>query len=163
MGALGSDRRRLSRPGVLGLRDLREPLSAQRKLQLAVEIYIAYCRVRWWLTRHEVREVVGRLRAKGPADTAVARCGEDDLRDVHLAGLRLGRAVILSLRLLPTDSRCLMRSLVLIGLLARRGITSSLIIAVKAEPEFAAHAWVEHGGKPLLPPGDTSLGRLTEL
>jgi hypothetical protein len=163
MSAVGRERRRLPRTEVLKVSELYEPLSARRKLQLAAEVYIAYCRVRWWLRRHEVREVVRRLRSGGAAGADVARCGEDDFRQVHLGGLRLGRAVMRSLRLLPTDSRCLMRSLVLTGLLARRGINSSLIIAVQSEPEFAAHAWVEHAGKPLLPPGDTSLGRLTEF
>lgn len=71
--------------------------------------------------------------------------------------------MVRTLTVLPADSRCLMRSLVLTGLLARRGISSSLIIGVRLEPEFAAHAWVEYGGEPLLPPGDPSLGRLTEL
>lgn len=156
-------RRRRSRTAVLGVPELCEPLSAGRKLQLAAEIYIAYCQVRWWLRRHEVRDVVHRLRAWGPAGSGVASCGGDDFHQVHAGGLRLGRAVIRSLHLLPTDSRCLMRSLVLTGVLARREISSSLIVGVRSEPEFAAHAWVEYAGEPLLPPGDTSLDRLTEL
>jgi hypothetical protein len=148
---------------VVGVSELSEPLDARRKLQLAAEVYVAYCHVRWWLRRHEIGEVLRRLRGWGPADASVANYHEDGVRQVHLSGLRLGRAVIRSLHLLPTDSRCLVRSLVLSGLLARRGIGSSLIIGVKPEPEFAAHAWVEYAGEPLLPPGDPSLGRLTEI
>ncbi len=160
---MGLDRRRWVRQDALGVRELAKPLDARGKLQLAAEVYIAYCHVRWWLRRHEIGEVLRRLRGWGPADASVASCHEDGVRQVHLSGLRLGRAVIRSLRLLPTDSRCLVRSLVLTGLLARRGIESSLIIGVKPEPEFAAHAWVEYAGEPLLPPGDSSLGRLTEI
>ena len=163
MGVISLDRRGRRRTWGLGVRELSEALGARRKLQLAVEVYVAYGHVRWWLWRHEVREVVRRLRAWGPADAGLECLGEDDVRQAYPGGLRLGRAVMRSLRLLPTDSRCLMRSLVLTGLLARRGIGSSLIIGVQSEPEFAAHAWVELGGQPLLPPGDTSLGRLTEL
>jgi hypothetical protein len=148
---------------VLGVSELSEPLGARRKLQLAGEVYVAYCHVRWWLRRHEIAEVLRRLRGWGPADAGVASGFEDDVRHGYLSGLRLGRAVIGSLRLLPTDSRCLTRSLVLTGLLARRGIASSLIIGVRPDPEFVAHAWVEYAGEPLLPPGETSLGRLTEM
>ena len=67
------------------------------------------------------------------------------------------------LRLLPTDSRCLVRSLVLTRLLARRDIPSTLIIGVTAAPEFKAHAWVEHAGRPLLPSYGPMFARLVEL
>ena len=160
MGAVDLKRRRHPSPGIA---ELAEPLGARRKLRVAVEVYVAYGHVRWWLRRHEVREVVRRLRGWGPVDAAAASRDQDGSRPLYVSGVRLGRAVIRSLRLLPTDSRCLMRSLVLTGLLARRGVSSSLIIGVRSDPEFAAHAWVELAGQPLLPPGDTSLGRLTEL
>lgn len=163
MGTMGLDRRRWPRGVVPRVSELSEPLGARGKLQLAAEIYIAYCHVRWWLRRHEIAEVLRKLRAWGPPDAGVASSDGGDARRVHLSGLRLGRAVIRSLHLLPTDSRCLMRSLVLTGLLARRGIASSLIIGVNPEPHFAAHAWVEYAGQPLLPAGDSSLGRLTEM
>ncbi len=148
---------------VLTIPELSEPLGARRKLLLAGEVYVAYCHVRWWLRRHEIGEVLRRLRGWGPADAGVASGPEEEVRHVYLSGLRLGRAVMGSLRLLPTDSRCLTRSLVLTGLLARRGVESSLIIGVRPDPEFVAHAWVEYAGEPLLPPGETSLGRLTEM
>ncbi len=163
MGAVGLDRPGRPRLGIVGVPELSEPLDVRRKLQLAAEVYVAYCYVRWWLRSHEVREVVRRLRGWEPAGAGVASGGEDYFREAYVGGVRLGRAVIRSLQLLPTDSRCLMRSLVLTGLLARRGIRSSLIIGVRSEPEFAAHAWVEYAGEPLLPPGETSLGRLTAI
>jgi hypothetical protein len=49
-----------------------------------------------------------------------------------------------------------MHSLVLVRLLARRGITDAgLIIAVQPGPAVLdAHAWVELGELALLPPGD---------
>ena len=74
---------------------------------------------------------------------------------------RLGRAVRRTLALLPTDSRCLIRSLVLTRLLARRSIPNTLVIGVRKTSEFEAHAWVEHAGQPILPAGDYT--RLTEL
>jgi hypothetical protein len=54
-----------------------------------------------------------------------------------------------------------MQSLVLVGLLSRRGIGSVLVVAVRSDPDFRAHAWVEHNRRPLLPTG--GYGRLVEL
>jgi hypothetical protein len=56
-----------------------------------------------------------------------------------------------------------MRSLVLTGLLARRGIESKLIVAVRPGSDFAAHAWVELDGRPLLEPALPPFERLAEL
>jgi hypothetical protein len=64
---------------------------------------------------------------------------------------------------IPGDSRCLMRSLVVLAMLARRGIDARLILAARPSPEFAAHAWVERGGEPLLPTRGFGDARLTEL
>jgi hypothetical protein len=75
----------------------------------------------------------------------------------------LGRAVSRTLTFLPTDGRCLVSSLVLSRLLERRRIDASLVVAVRQEPGFGAHAWVEHRGRPLLQPGDLSYQRLVEL
>jgi len=68
-----------------------------------------------------------------------------------------------TLALLPGDTRCLARSLVLTRLLARRGIPAKLVIGARTTPEFLAHAWVECAGHPVLAPGDESFGRLVEL
>ena len=76
---------------------------------------------------------------------------------------RLGRAVIRTLDPLPGDTRCLVRSLVLTRLLARRGIASTLVIGARTTPGFLAHAWVEHRGVAVLDPGGGQFARLTEL
>lgn len=129
-------------------------LSPAAKLRLAAEILAAYARVRATLVRRDVGATVGALRhvAPGPPDAP------PDGYEVD----RLARAVVRVLRLLPTDSRCLMRSLVLTRLLARRGAPAQLVIGVTAAPGFAAHAWVEHGGRAVLPPG-SGFSRLVEL
>lgn len=142
--------------------ELAAPLRPGRKLRLTAEVLVAYGSVRWWLWRHEVSDVVRKLRDCAPPESGPPGRGEDPAT-TYLAGLRLARAVSRTLRLLPTDSRCLMRSLVLTGLLARRGVSSTLIIGVRPGPEFAAHAWVEHDGEPLLPPGEDGYRRLAEL
>lgn len=46
---------------------------------------------------------------------------------------------------LPASPRCLMDSLLLKGWMARRGISTSLVIGIRPLP-FAAHCWVEHDG-----------------
>ena len=132
-----------------------QPLPATAKLTLAVEIVITYVRARWLLRRRGLPGALAVLRR-------VPVVGEEgDVAATRLAGVRLGRAVTRTLRLVPADSRCLMRSLVLTGLLARRGIESSLVIGVRPEGEFGAHAWVEHDGRPLLPSGATPGGEAT--
>ncbi len=145
------------------LRELGSPLSAWGKLRLSGEVLVTYCQVRWWMRGQRIEDVVAKLREghrRGPSPAP------DDLSDdpvaQRLGALRLGRAVSRTVRLLPTDSRCLVRSLVLTRLLGRRGVPSSLVIGVMSEPQFAAHAWVEHAGAPVLPPG-TGYERLVEV
>jgi hypothetical protein len=75
----------------------------------------------------------------------------------------LGWVVARVLAHVPGDTRCLVRSLVLTRLLASRGIEAKLVIGARTEPEFLAHAWVEHDGTPVLDPGNGSYGRLVEL
>ena len=76
---------------------------------------------------------------------------------------RLARVTTRVLARLPTDTRCLMQSLTLSALLARRGWPSSVVIGVTAGETFGAHAWVELEGRPLLPPGGSGFERLVEL
>ncbi len=129
------------------------------KARLALEIVLAYVRVRWTLWRRDLPQTLRALRAVGGRDRAVP------LADGPRDGVRLGAAVVRTLESLPTDSRCLMRSLVLVRLLARRGSAGSLVIAVRpdAELELAAHAWVELDGRPLLTPAGADHGRLVTL
>src|SRR3954452_9184830 len=87
-------------------------LVVPRKVSLAVEILLTYVRVRLLLWRHKrLPVVVEALRHP--------RIHRSRPRAVHptLAAVRLGRAVTRTLPLLPTDSRCLMRSLVLTSVL----------------------------------------------
>jgi hypothetical protein len=129
--------------------------STREKASLLAEITTTYVRVRWLLTRLGLRETVARLRpgtgVEGPPVT----------REQQIVAVRLGFLVAKVLDPLPFDSRCLMRSLVLTAMLARRGIPSSLVIGVQPEPEFAAHAWVEADGAAVLPPG--RYGRVVEV
>jgi hypothetical protein len=135
----------------------RADLSAPEKLALGTEILVAYARVRWWLWRADFRRAVAALRGhrEGASRANVA--------EPEIAGRRLAHAVVRTLRVLPTDSRCLMRSLVLTTLLARRDIDSQLVLGVRPGVTFMAHAWVECGRVPLLDPAQAKFERLLEL
>jgi hypothetical protein len=76
--------------------------------------------------------------------------------------VRLGYIVQALLRRAPADGPCLVRSLVLTKLLARRQIPARLVIGVRSKPSFSAHAWVEHLGEPVLAT-DGEYRRLVEL
>lgn len=133
-------------------------LSTVQKIGLAGEIMVTYPRVRWLLWRRDLPSAVRALRAD-PTDVS---CTATPSTRSYWNGRRLGRAVSRTLRLLPADSRCLSQSLVLLALLARRGIRSRLVIGARQGPEFGAHAWVELGGAPLLNPG-AEYERLVEI
>ena len=134
-------------------------LSLIDKARLAIEIVAAYARVMWLLRRDRLPGAIARLRASPHSRRAVPAAG-DSLAD----GQRLGRAVVRTLAPLPRGSRCLTRSLVLLSLLARRGMAADLVIAVQptADPSLDAHAWVEVDGSPLLAPA-LDYGRLVTL
>lgn len=132
-----------------------EPLSPGAKIALATEILTEYAPA-WRILRHpNVVEMVRAARDVEPSRSRAPAATEHDV------ARRLGRAVSKTLGVLPTDSRCLIRSLVLTRMLARRSITNTLVIGVRKTPEFSAHAWVEHDGRPILPAGEYT--RLTEL
>ena len=128
-------------------RELAARISRRAKAGLVGEILLTYPRVRWLLWRRDLPAVVAALRGQGELIT-----------DPHLqaTGARLGKAVARTLALVPFDSRCLIRSLVLTRMLSRRGIASTLVIGVDVDvdPSFHAHAWVESDGRPLLPAFD---------
>lgn len=136
-----------------------ERLSQFERLRLAVEIIAAYAQARRALRRDPIAEVVARLRSRSRFASS-SRCANAGMLD---EARRLGRAVSRLLVLLPGDTRCLVRSLVLTRLLDRRGIPAKLVIGARSAPDFLAHAWVEHAGDPVLDPGDGSFGRLVEL
>jgi hypothetical protein len=136
-------------------------LSPLERVAMACEILAEYVRVRWLLRRSDFQTAVARLRATPRAP------GQETLvpgsRLAEHIGARLGRLVWKTLRVLPTDSRCLMQALVLTAVLARRGLDGDLIIGVRTEPEFEAHAWIEHRGLALLPHEEYSETRLVEV
>jgi hypothetical protein len=126
------------------------------KVTLAAEILASYATARWMMARHEVRDVVLAMRSR-PGQVG------SEAQDSELTAARLGYAVARTLRKLPTDSRCLVQALVLSRLLSERGIPSTLVIGARSQPEFAAHAWVEHDGRPVLSPAGFDESRLVEL
>jgi hypothetical protein len=129
------------------------------KFQLAADVVVAYLRVRRRIRALPLPRLLALLRG----DVRDRRIPASENADEHVRALRVARAVLRVLPHLPGDTRCLTQSLVLTSLLARRGIGSTLVIAVTPADEFVAHAWVEHGGAPVLPPGGEELGRLVEL
>jgi hypothetical protein len=129
-------------------------LTARAKIALVIEILTAYSTM-WRALGHP--DVLG-LAAKARAVRSGPRL-PDPLE--HQAARRLGKIVGKVLRVLPTDSRCLIRSLVLVRILSRRAIPNTLVIGVRKESDFQAHAWVEHDGEPILPAGPYT--RLMEL
>jgi hypothetical protein len=134
-------------------------LSLGDKILLAGEVLRIYARARWLLWRRDLPSVVVAVEEAGPASSAPAPTGSSALR----LGARLARVTSRCLGALPTDSRCLIRSVVLMSLLARRGIASSLVIGVSPGDRFEAHAWIERDGQPLLPAGNGAYSRLLEL
>jgi hypothetical protein len=136
---------------------LTTPFARRQKLSLAAEIFGSYVRQRRRLRRGKLPEVLAELR-RPLSDGAAA---SDEL-DGQLTGVRLGRAVGRTLTPVP-DARCLLRSLVLVDMLARRGIAATFVLGVRKEGDFEAHAWVEKGGIALLPPFEGAYDRLTEL
>lgn len=133
-------------------------LTRREKLSLACEIVATYLRVRLLLTRDDLPTVLARLRSPRADRSAFA-----DALAEKAAAIRLGRAIGRTLSLVPGDSRCLMRSLVLTSLLARRGVDVRLVIGVATGPDFQAHAWVESDGIALLSPFEDAHERLVEL
>jgi hypothetical protein len=129
--------------------------SVRDRAALVAEVLVTYGQVRWSVRRRDLPTVVAALRAprrrhapRGPLDA--------DER-------RLAAAAVRVLERLPGDSRCLTRSLVVLAMLARRGIAVRLILAARPAPTFAAHAWVERSGRPLLPTREFDDARLAEL
>ena len=133
-----------------------ERLGRAEQIWLAAEVAAAYVQASRALRRAPIASVVASLRS----DSSLAL--PPDVGTLEEAR-HLGHAVTRTLTLLPGDTRCLVRSLVLTRLLARRGIAAKLVIGARADPDFLAHAWVEHAGDPVLAPGDGSFGRLVEL
>jgi transglutaminase-like putative cysteine protease len=140
--------------GIVARKDLPPGrLSPLAKARLVAEILAAYVPLRRVVRRNDLPAMVARARA---VDRAVALPG-----DPHDVASRLGEIVGWTLKVLPTDGRCLIQSLVLVRLLAARSIAARVVIGVRGGDAFAAHAWVEHDAVPVLPAG--GFDRLMEL
>ncbi len=152
----GQDRAATGSP-ILSGKSRSLPLPA--KASLAAEIVVAYAVARRELRRQDLRQTVNAIRSPRRIPRALV------LPDAVQDGGRLGEAVVRTLEAMPVDSRCLMRSLVLLRVLARRGVSGSLVIAVRPEEQLklAAHAWVEVDGRPLLAPAGPDHGRLVTI
>jgi len=110
-------------------------------------------RVRRVLRRNDLSAALDRCRnAAAPGEPAPSR---DEV-------VRVARAVRRTLGALPGDSRGLIASLVLIAVLARRGVAASLVVG-RPRPGFGAHAWVEVGGLPALPAAKDKFAQLVAL
>jgi hypothetical protein len=137
--------------------DLARGLPLGRRVLLVSEILVIYCRVRLRLLREQFPGVLAAVRGtRGQASPSAEPV-------TYMRAARLARAVQRTLRLVPADARCLMQSLVLTGLLARRGIDTKLLIGVNPGDEFEAHAWVEYSGHALLPDSQGIYQVLAEL
>jgi hypothetical protein len=133
-------------------------LNLAERIGLAAEILAAYVTARLALRRRPIESALARLRQASRPYAELPPTGV-----TFSEACRLGAAVARTLALAPGDTRCLVRSLVLTRLLARRGIPSTLVIGACSTPGFLAHAWVEHDGAAVLDPGDWSFARLVEL
>jgi hypothetical protein len=75
--------------------------------------------------------------------------------------LRLAHLVTRTAALLPVRATCLDRARVLATLLHDEGLHGEMRIAVRRDRDaLSAHAWIEHGGLPLLEPPDPGFSTL---
>ena len=120
-----------------------------------LEVLVAYAPLLRHMRSNELISMVDSARAVGRAHRIPRP------RDPRRDAVRLGSIVQQVLKVLPTDGRCLIQSLVLTRMLAARDIDSRVVIGVSMADGFAAHAWVEYQGRPVLPAG--RFDRLHEL
>ena len=79
-------------------------------------------------------------------------------------GRRLASAVLRTLDPLPADTRCLIRSLVVVEAIQRRGGEGRLVVGgTSPSGEFKAHAWVEVEGSAVMDTGGEEFSRLFEI
>jgi hypothetical protein len=138
-------------------RDL-DRLSLWAKARLSSEVVSTYLRVRWAMRGDDAEEAVRRIRQRAGGYPVEFDAQGEEL----VAAWRLARATRRVLLSLPSDTRCLFRSLTLMSMLERRGIPQQLVIAVRPQP-FAAHAWIEVEGQAVLSDADPGYERLLEI
>lgn len=136
--------RRLLRPAPLPEPGTLRPIDRAR---VFAEIMAAYLPLLRRVRTNDLRAMVAEARAPQ------RRRGTVPPAEHHATARRLGSMVTQSLAVLPTDKRCLIRSLVTLRMLEHRSIEARLVIGVATEQGFTAHAWVEHDGAPVLPRG----------
>ena len=136
-------------------------MTSTQKALLFGEVLVAYAHARRYMVRQDIRAAVSAIRARPqPIRRGTAAPNSDTAWRVSV---RLGTAAGRVLEMLPSDSRCLAQSLVVCQLLSARAIPCTLVIGARTTPEFAAHAWVEHAGRPVLPPRGFAESRLLEI
>lgn len=133
-------------------------LSPWAKARLGWEVVSTYLRVRWAMRGDDAEEAVRRIRRRAGSVPVEFDAEGEGL----VAAWRLARATRRVLLNLPSDTRCLFRSLTLLSMLERRGIPQRLVIAVRPQP-FAAHAWIEVEGQAVLSDADPGYERLLEM
>jgi hypothetical protein len=125
---------------------MRRPEHPIRAVTNALEILLAYADVRRRLRRDPIDGVVDALRRRPGPELAARTPALSEAQ-------RLAVAVESVVSRLPFESRCLVRSLVLTRMLARRGYRTEFVLSAYTGEEFGAHAWVEWHSVPLLEPG----------
>ncbi len=95
--------------------------------QIAAAITLTFCPLAQVVEKHKART---RRLAMRPLEADLATL------------TKTAKAFEASERLLPSNNKCLRRSLAMATYLAHRGVTAKLVIAVKMRP-FAAHAWTQ--------------------
>ena len=129
------------------------PRRPPANVRLGAEIAWTTLRVRRLVHRNDLSTALERCRAAVPHPTPVP--SRDEV-------VRISRAVRRTMGVLPGDSRGLVASLVLIAVLARRGVDASLVVG-RPRNGFGAHAWVEVRGLPALPAAKDKFAQLAAL
>lgn len=123
---------------------VQSPLALPARAAIALETLRQYWRVRRMAKTMPLPRVLEQIR--GDLDHPARH------RVFTTNPYRLSAIVQRVIAVLPTDTRCLMRSLTLLAMLTRRGTDAVLVLGINRSEEFGAHAWLELDGKPLLKP-----------
>lgn len=118
------------------------------RVRIFAEVMAAYAPLLVRLRGNDLRAMVAEARSPQRRRIPTAESERYD------TARRLGSIVTRSLAVLPTDKRCLIRSLVTLRMLEHRSIDGRLVLGVRSQDGFSAHAWVECEGRPVLPIGD---------
>jgi hypothetical protein len=139
--------------------------SLLQQVALGLTIVIWALRSRWALRRGGIVGAVASARRAAPRQDRARSDSRSDAEQVGsdvATGKQLSSIVALVLGHMPGDTRCLVRSLVLLRLLSEQGVAGQLVLAVRRE-SAEAHAWVEVEGAPVSTPAGDEFVRLSEL